>query len=93
MADLENKETKDVAAKETKPQKKEKKAQKPSLLKRIGGFFRSIKSELGKVVWFSREQTFRSSVVVILSILIFSLFIGALDYGFSQGLRWLGGLF
>ncbi len=95
MADMENnpQETKEVKETAAKEQKTAPKNKKPSIGKRIGSFFRGMKSELKKIVWFSREQTFRSSVVVIVSIVIFSLFISALDYGFSQGLRWLGGLF
>ena len=69
-----------------------KKSNKVKLSQRIGKMLREYKSELGKIVWYNREQTFKSSVIVIISIVAVSAFISALDFGFSSALMWLGSL-
>ena len=45
-----------------------------------------------KIVWYSKEQTFRSSVIVIVSILVLSVLVSGLDFAFSHLLLWLGEL-
>ena len=65
---------------------------KVSIFKKIGKFFRECRSELKKIVWYNREQTFRSSVLVIVCIIIVGVVVAALDFAFSRGLIWLGNL-
>lgn len=67
-----------------------KKKPKIPLKERVSKALREYKSELKKIVWFNREQTFKSSIIVIISIVIVSAFIGGLDYIFSTALIWLG---
>lgn len=43
-------------------------------------FFKEVKEELVKVVWPSREQTIRYTVLVILVAVAVGLFLGGLDY-------------
>ncbi len=69
-----------------------KKKPKVSLKERVSKALREYKSELKKIVWFNREQTFKSSVIVVISVVIVSAFIGSLDYIFSSALIWLGKL-
>lgn len=97
MSDIE----KTTAAAETesaKPEKDEKEAKKaarkdkPSLKERVAKSWREYKSELKKIVWYNREQTFRSSVVVVVSIIVVSACVGGLDWVFSKLLMWLGTL-
>lgn len=54
---------------------------KPS---KIGKFFKDLKSEFKKIVWPSWDQTKRSSIVVIVSIIIAGVAIFLLDLGFSE---------
>ncbi len=75
---------------ENKPEQKNK--NKVKLTERIGKMLREYKSEIKKVVWYGREQTFRSSVIVIVSIVVVSIFISSMDYLFSTLLMWLGSL-
>lgn len=95
MADNENKAVEevkaDVKAADTKAVEKPKKEKTP-LKERIAKGWREYKSELKKIVWYNREQTFRSSVIVVVSIVVVAACIGALDYLFAHAIQWLGGL-
>ena len=66
---------------------------KPGLFKRIAKWFREMKSELKKVTWFSRKQTFTSTLLVLVVMVIAGLAIGLLDLGFAKGLEALTNLF
>ena len=80
MAD---KETKAVQSTEAKPAKKDK-AKKPNAfvrrIKAIGKYFREMKSELKKVVWPSRKQVIRNTLVVILVVLVLGILIWIFDW-------------
>ena len=71
-------------SKAKKPQEK-----KPGIFKKLGKFFRECKSEMKKIVWSSKKQTFNNTVVVIASMLVIGAIVVGLDYLFSwiiQGL-------
>ena len=88
-------EEKNVTVSETKAAKKAepaKKDSKKSLGVKFSNWIRGYKSTLKKIVWYNREQTFKSSLIVIVSILIVSAVIGGLDWCFSKLLIWLGTL-
>lgn len=46
-------------------------------------FFKEVQAELSKVVWPTREQTIRYSILVIVVAVTVGLFLGALDYGLT----------
>ena len=50
--------------------------------KKIGKFFRDCKGEVKKIVWPTPKAVFRSTGVVLVTIVILGLFIYALDSGF-----------
>jgi preprotein translocase subunit SecE len=50
-------------------------------------FFREIFDELKKVVWPTRAEIFRLTAVVIFLSVIMGLYIGGLDYIFTQGIQ------
>ncbi|MGD0857032.1 MAG: preprotein translocase subunit SecE [Dehalococcoidia bacterium] len=52
--------------------------------KRRFTFFSDIINELKKVVWPTRQETIRLSLIVIGLCLVVGLFLGLLDYGFSE---------
>ena len=60
---------------------------------RLNNFFRSVKSELGKVVWSSKEQTRKGFLVVIVVTVIFAVGLWVIDYAFSYGISALNNLF
>lgn len=50
-------------------------------------FFKEVKTELIKVVWPSRQQTTKYTIVVILFTVVFSAILGLMDYGLIQVLQ------
>ena len=87
MADKEKK----VVEAEAKPQKAKK--EKVKLSARLGKFWRDYKSELKKIVWCPWKQVKNNTVVVVVIVVLTSALIGLLDFGFSQAISLLGGLF
>ena len=59
---------------------------------KITKFFKDYKSEFKKIVWPSKEDTLRMSVVVIVAIVVASVAIFWLDLGFSNAFAALGSL-
>ena len=98
MADIEKIETAEEEVTETAPVAK-KGAEKPAenkpgffkrSLERIKKFWKSYKSELKKITWYSRKQTFTSTLLVLVCMGVSAVFIGLLDLGFSKGIEGLG---
>ena len=52
-----------------------------------GAYFREVRSELRKVVWPSREDAVKLTAVVIGLSFILGLYLGALDFIFSEAVR------
>ena len=81
----------------TKDTKTEKKEKKPGFFSRLGSkiskFFKTMKSELKKVTWFSRKQTFTSTLLVLVVMVAAGVVLGVLDLGFGKGLDALTNLF
>lgn len=48
---------------------------------RIVKWFKELKSEFKKVVWPSKKKVFNNTFVVIVTMVIASVFVGALDFG------------
>ena len=72
---------------------KDKKAEKKNKGEsRVARFFRSYRSEIKKIVWCPWKQVRKNSFVVIVSVVICSAAICALDFVFSKGIIALGSL-
>ena len=74
-----------------KPEKKEtsteavkKVDKKLPFFKRIGKWFRDMKSELKKVTWPTSKQVVRDTLTVIVIVVISALFIGVIDLVFKN---------
>ncbi len=52
--------------------------------KKIGKFFRDCKGELKKIVWPTPKSVFKSTGVVLATIIILGLFVFLLDTGFMN---------
>ena len=97
--DLEPKETETavVPVENKKPAKKSKEDKKPGIFVRIGRslkkFWKSMKSELKRVTWISRKQTFTSTLLVLVCMAVSMVVIGLLDVGLSVGLEAIANLF
>ena len=58
----------------------------------LGKFLRSLKSEMGKIVWLPKNQTIRSTIVVLIIVLACAIAIGLLDFLFGSGITFLDSL-
>lgn len=65
----------------------------PKFKEKVQNFFRSLKSELNKVVWSSKDDVKKSTIVVLIFVAAFAVLIGLLDFLFSKGIIALGKLF
>ena len=61
---------------------------------KIGKFISQVKSEMKKVAWPSKDELISSTLVVLASMALMSIFIGACDLVFSRVVHFiLGGVF
>ena len=65
----------------------------PKFKEKVQNFFRSLKSELNKVVWSSKDDVKKNTLVVLIFVAAFAVLIGLLDFLFSKGIIALGKLF
>ncbi|MGM9625016.1 MAG: preprotein translocase subunit SecE [Eubacteriales bacterium] len=101
MADTEKKVAETAQASVAEAEKKSEtpapKAAKPKkdkvkFTERAKKFWRDYKSEFKKIVWPSKEETTKSTVVVVSTIVVFAVAIAILDFLFSKGLTLLSHL-
>ena len=65
----------DKSAKTAKPSK----PAKPNVFVRFTGYLRDVRSEMKRVVWPNRAEVINSSVVVVVTLIFFTLFITLTD--------------
>ena len=58
-------------------------AKKEGITKRIGRFFREVRSEMRKVIWPNRKELVNYTGVVVASVVVVSIIIWVLDTFFS----------
>ena len=94
------KDVKDVAETEKVSKKANEKAaktvakkKKDPLGKRIAKKWKDFRAEFKKIVWYSRKDTWNSTILVLITIIVLGAIIAALDFAFSTGLTFLGSLF
>jgi preprotein translocase subunit SecE len=61
--------------------------EKPSILDRFQDYIRNTRAELRKVTWPTRNQTVNLSLIVLAVTAAMAVFLGAVDYLFSQVVR------
>ncbi len=54
-------------------------------MKNIGTFFKEVKVELSKIVWPTREEFIGATIVALIIILAFTLFLSVINYVFHVG--------
>jgi preprotein translocase subunit SecE len=52
-------------------------------------WFKDLKSEIKKVTWPSRKAVVNNTAVVLVTVVITSIFVGALDLGFYELVKFL----
>ena len=60
--------------------------------KRLGDFFRSVKSEMKKIVWSSKENTNKGFLVVAVVAIVVAVLIFIIDWTFNQSISMLDDL-
>ena len=60
---------------------------------KLGAFLRSVKSELKKIVWSSKENTRKGFLVVVVVALATAILLGLIDLAFNTGISMLASLF
>ena len=58
---------------------------------KISTFLQAVKAEMKKVTWPSRSEIIRSTLIVMVTIVIFGIFIGGIDFMFFQILKFFLG--
>lgn len=53
------------------------------------GFIKEVRTELGKVTWPTRDETLRITIIVIVISVIVGIYLGLLDFVFTQMLKFL----
>lgn len=53
-------------------------------MKDVTKFFTEVRSELSKVMWPSWDELVSSTIIVLVVMAFFSLYLGSLDFGMSQ---------
>jgi preprotein translocase, SecE subunit, bacterial len=86
MAEKEEKKVVEAAA--AKPEKKKEKAKdkKPSFLSKAAAWLKTVRAECKKVTWANWESVKQNSIVVIVVTIVFAIFLGILDYVFSNAI-------
>jgi preprotein translocase subunit SecE len=58
---------------------------------KISTFLQAVRAEMKKVTWPSRPRIIRSTLIVLITIAIFGIFIGGIDFMFFQILKFFLG--
>ncbi len=59
--------------------KKSKAAAKPSFIERVTNYLKGVRTEMKRVVWPGREEVISSSLIVIVTLVVFSVFVLVID--------------
>ena len=89
-ASVETKSAEKTAKKAVDNAKSKPKSKKTPFTAKIKKAWREFKAEFKKIVWSSKKDTFNNTILVIVSIVVVAIVIGALDLGFSKLLELLG---
>ena len=54
---------------------------------KVTGFLGNVKAELEKVTWPTRQDTYGSTIIVIVLVLMIAVFLWAVDTGLSTAIR------
>lgn len=57
------------------------------MFKKIGNFVTAVRTEMRKVSWPSRSEIIRSTLIVLITVIVFAAVIGGIDVLFLQILK------
>jgi preprotein translocase subunit SecE len=52
-------------------------------------FYTDVRSEMKKVSWPARQEVVGTTIVVVVAVFFFGLYLGLVDYLLDLGLRWV----
>ena len=78
-----------MSKEETKKEKKTSDKSKKKKPNRIVKWFKDLKSEFKKVVWPTKKQVFNNTLGVLVTMVVSSVFVGALDFGLLKLFKFL----
>jgi len=58
-------------------------------IKNVGLFLQEVKIELTKIIWPKFDDFFGSTVVVLVLVFLFAIYLGSIDFGFSTLARYI----
>jgi len=58
-------------------------------IKNVVQFLQEVKIELTKIIWPKFDDFFGSTVVVLVLVLLFAIYLGSIDFGFSSLARYI----
>lgn len=67
-------------------------AKKETIFTRLGRWFREMRSELKKVVWPTKKQILKNTIIVLVCVLIVGIFVWVFDFAGSQIVNGIIGL-
>jgi preprotein translocase subunit SecE len=56
-------------------------------MQRFTDFLKEARAELAKVTWPTRKELYESTILVIVSVILITIFIGAVDFVFNKMLQ------
>jgi preprotein translocase subunit SecE len=56
---------------------------------RIGGFLSDVRNEMRKVTFPSRKEVQATTMVVIITVVIFGIYFFVVDFGINSGITWV----
>ena len=56
-------------------------------MQRFIGFLKEARAELAKVTWPTRQELYESTILVIVSVILITVFIGVVDFVFNKLLQ------
>ena len=56
-------------------------------------FLGEVRSELSRVTWPTRREVWATTIVVILTSMVFGIYLFAVDLGLTQAVQWIIGRF
>jgi preprotein translocase subunit SecE len=76
-------------AKGTKAVKLSRKKPEDGGVRNVGKFLRDVRNELSRVAWPSRSEIVASTIIVIVTVAFFAIFVGILDLIFVQIIKYV----
>jgi len=58
-----------------------------NILDRLKSFLREVRSELKKVSWPSRQDLYKTTLAVIISTVVFGIYLFSVDFVFAKGIK------